>query len=776
VREIRHLNEGWYFKPFDLKDIESFDPTQSVSVSIPHEGVKLPYHYFDETITQQVFTYHKEFFIESALEGKIISIRFEGVAHQASLYLNGRFITKHIGGYTPFEAILNDHISFGQLNQICVVVDGNEDPDTPPFGGVVDYLGYVGIYREVALILKDPIHIQDVYIKADREGMIAEVKVSLEAALKIQLIDPKGQIVYDITMPKAMSHVIKTSPTPLWIWDIESPHLYTLKTICETDELSTRFGFRTIAFKPDGFYLNDRLLKLRGLNRHQSYPYVGYAMPKRLQQQDADILKYELGLNIVRSSHYPPSKHFIERCDEIGLLLFEELPGWQHIGQQAFIENALNALQEMILRDRNHPSIILWVFRINESPDHQDFYTRSNALARTLDPSRPTGGVRNFAKSEFLEDVYTYNDFSHTGTNAGVMKKSKITKQVPYLVTEHNGHMFPTKKFDPESKRVDHALRHMNVLNAALNPNEPIAGAIGWCMSDYNTHKEFGSGDKICYHGVLDMDRLPKLASYGYQSQHQNQPFMRIASTMQNGEYAGGFLEKVVIFTNVDFVKLYRNDALIDTYYPDIEHYKYLPHPPIVISDFIGKTLMEKEHMKEKDANKTKRILRKIQKDGNHLPIWNQLQMLWLLKKYHLSLNDGVRMYFEYTSGWGSKETIYRFEGYIDQQCVVKEIIESHKTSQYNLTGEDTMVIAETYDVLRLVVQKTNEHGKTLDFAMDGFAVQVEGPIELISPSISNLNGGSRAIYIRSKALGEAKVWVHFDGISLSKNIRIILY
>jgi beta-galactosidase len=249
---------------------------------------------------------------------------------------------------------------------------------------------------------------------------------------------------------------------------------------------------------------------------------------------------------------------------------------------------------------------------------------------------------------------------------------------------------------------------------------------------------------------------------------------MRIASTMQNGEYAGGFLEKVVIFTNVDFVKLYRNDALIDTYYPDIEHYKYLPHPPIVISDFIGKTLMEKEHMKEKDANKTKRILRKIQKDGNHLPIWNQLQMLWLLKKYHLSLNDGVRMYFEYTSGWGSKETIYRFEGYIDQQCVVKEIIESHKTSQYNLTGEDTMVIAETYDVLRLVVQKTNEHGKTLDFAMDGFAVQVEGPIELISPSISNLNGGSRAIYIRSKALGEAKVWVHFDGISLSKNIRII--
>ncbi|MCV2232680.1 hypothetical protein N7548_07600 [Acholeplasma manati] len=774
MREIRHMNDGWYFKPFDLKDIETFDPTQSILVSIPHEGVKLPYHYFDETITQQVFSYHKEFFIESTLEGKIISIRFEGVAHQASVYLNGRFVTKHIGGYTPFEAILNDYVVYGEMNQLFVVVDGIEDPDTPPFGGVVDYLGYVGIYREVALILKDPIHIQDVYIQSERSIFTAEVTLSLEASLQVQLIDPKGQMVYEVTLPKNTKHIIKHQPERVLLWDLDTPNLYTLKTMVETDEVATRFGFRSFEFKPEGFYLNGRLLKLRGLNRHQSYPYVGYAMPKRLQQKDADILKYELGLNIVRSSHYPPSKHFIERCDEIGLLLFEELPGWQHIGQEKFIHNALQSLEEMILRDRNHPSIILWGVRINESPDHHDFYTRSNELARRLDPSRPTGGVRNFAKSEFLEDVYTYNDFSHTGNNAGILPKSKITKAVPYLVTEHNGHMFPTKKFDPESKRVDHALRHMNVLNAALNPNEPVAGAIGWCMSDYNTHKEFGSGDKICYHGVLDMDRLPKLAAYGYQSQHMNTPFMKITSTMQNGEYAGGFLEKVVVFTNVDYIKLYRNDTLIDTYYPDVEHYKYLPHPPIIISDFIGKTLMEKEHMKEKDAEKTKRILRKIQKDGNHLPIWSQLQMLWLLKKYHLSLNDGVRMFFEYTSGWGSKETIYTFEGYVDGISVLKESIESLKSTEYHLEGDDTMVIAETYDVLRLVVRKTNPSGQTLDFAMDGFVVQTEGPIELISPSISNLNAGSRAIYIRSKGLGEAKVLVHFEGITLTKNIQVI--
>lgn len=774
MREIRHINEGWYFKPFEIKDIETFDPSQSIQVSIPHEGVKLPYHYFNEKVTQHVFTYHKEIFIETAHENKQIAIRFEGVAHQANIYLNGRFIFKHVGGYTPFEAVLNDYIHFGHMNQLCVIVDGTEDPDVPPFGGVVDYLGYVGIYREVALILRDEIHIKDVFVRPMNNYLEGDIELSKEAEITFELFSPKGEFVLSGQSSKALKHSIKETVEQPLVWDLETPYLYQLKIKTTSDEVITNFGFRTIEFTNEGFFLNGRPLKLRGLNRHQSYPYVGYAMPKRMQVLDADILKYELGLNIVRSSHYPPSKHFIERCDEIGLLVFEELPGWQHIGGESFINHALSALSEMIIRDRNHPSVILWGVRINESPDHHDFYTQSNALAKQLDPTRPTGGVRNFAKSEFLEDVYTYNDFSHTGLNPGVTPKNKITKDVPYLVTEHNGHMFPTKKFDPESKRIDHALRHLNVINAACDEKSNMAGAIGWCMSDYNTHKEFGSGDKICYHGVLDMDRLPKLAAFGYQSQNHAKPFMKIASTMQNGEYAGGYLEKVVVFTNLDYVKLYRNNEYIDTYHPEVLQYKNLPNPPIIITDFIGRTLMEKEKMKEKDAETTKRILRKIQKEGNHLKLKDQLTMLFLLKKYHMTLNDGVRLFFEYTSGWGSDETKYRFEGYLNDQLVSTEIIESHKESIYQVTGEEVMVVAETYDVLRLVVEKTNPSGHVLDFAMDGFVVEVEGPIELISPKVSNLNAGSRAIFIKSNGLGDAKVSIRFDQTTLVKHIKVI--
>jgi beta-galactosidase len=150
------------------------------------------------------------------------------------------------------------------------------------------------------------------------------------------------------------------------------------------------------------------------LNRHQTYPYIGAGAPARLQTLDADIVKYDLGCNIVRTSHYPQSKHFLNRCDEIGLLVFEEIPGWQHIGDEAWRELSLRDVRVMIERDWNHPSIILWGVRINESMDKDDFYQQTNDLAHELDPTRQTGGVRFFEGSTLLEDVYTFNDFSNT--------------------------------------------------------------------------------------------------------------------------------------------------------------------------------------------------------------------------------------------------------------------------------------------------------------------------------------------------------------------------
>ena len=138
-------------------------------------------------------------------------------------------------------------------------------------------------------------------------------------------------------------------------------------------------------FRADGFYLNGKKTFLRGLNRHQSYPYIAYAAPESLQRQDARILKNELHCNAVRTSHYPQSQYFLDECDRLGLLVFTELPGWQHIGDGAWKDRACAMLREMLLQNRNHPSIILWGVRINESVDNDEFYTRTNQIAHALD-------------------------------------------------------------------------------------------------------------------------------------------------------------------------------------------------------------------------------------------------------------------------------------------------------------------------------------------------------------------------------------------------------
>ena len=134
-------------------------------------------------------------------------------------------------------------------------------------------------------------------------------------------------------------------------------------------------------------------------------------MPARAQRRDAEILKKELKCNIVRTSHYPQSPHFLDACDELGLLVLEEIPGWQHIGDRQWEDLSVDNVGRMVRRDWNHPSIILWGVRINESPDSHDFYLETNRVAHELDTTRQTGGVRFITDSEFLEDVFTQNDF-----------------------------------------------------------------------------------------------------------------------------------------------------------------------------------------------------------------------------------------------------------------------------------------------------------------------------------------------------------------------------
>ena len=528
-----YLNDDWLFtEQFEDSLVAPEYPENTLQpVRLPHTCKETPFHYFDESLYQMVSGYRRHLLIPKDWQGKRILLTFEGAAHDSTVFCNGKKVGEHHCGYTAFTVDLTDNVLYGQDNLLCVRLDSRENLNVPPFGYVIDYMTYGGIYRDVRLEVKEKVSLSDIFVHTAIDFRSSPVTAQITSEITLTESDdnvtirqyymPKSTaavqeswsllceqtVSTDVSCDKEFS-LTATITAPL-LWDTEEANLYILKTQLYQDnmlldETETTFGIREAVFKKDGFYLNGRKLMIRGLNRHQSFPYVGYAMPKSMQRLDADLLKKELGLNAVRTSHYPQSHYFLERCDELGLLVFTEFPGWQHIGDDAWKAQAVENAEDMIRQYRNHPSIILWGIRINESPDDDAFYEKTNAVAHKLDPSRPTGGVRAMKKSHLLEDVYTYNDFLHDGEMPGCDPKKKVTSDMekPYLISEYNGHMYPTKAFDNEERRSEHAIRHANVLDAVAGQSD-IAGSFGWCMFDYNTHKDFGSGDRICYHGYV---------------------------------------------------------------------------------------------------------------------------------------------------------------------------------------------------------------------------------------------------------------------------------
>ncbi len=480
---------------------------------------------------------------------------------------------------------------------------------------------------------------------------------------------------------------------------------------------------------------------------------MGYAMPASIQRMDAEVLKKELGLNAVRTSHYPQSQEFINRCDELGLMVFTEIPGWQHIGDEAWKAQAVENVKDMVMQYRNHPSVILWGVRINESQDDDEFYRRTNAMAHKLDDTRQTGGVRAHKKSSLLEDVYTYNDFVHNGLNKGCEHKKDVTSDIekPYLITEYNGHMYSTKSFDWEEHRMWHALRHASVLDAVAG-EEDIAGSFGWCMADYNTHKDFGSGDRICYHGVLDMFRNPKMAADVYACQQEERPVLALSSTMDIGEHPACNRGETYIFTNADSVKMYKNDRFIKEYKKADSPYKNLKHGPVPIDDYIGNAIEEGENFAPKQAAMVKEVLNLAARYGmNHLPKRAYYLAAKLMLFYHMKMEDAVALYNRYVGDWGGQSMVYKLEAIKDGKVVKTLVREPVQKVQYQITvSSQKLKETHTYDVAAVRIQAVDENGNLLPYFQEPVQLKCEGALEIIGPDIISLQGGMGGTYVKT--------------------------
>lgn len=777
-----YLNDDWLFtEQFEDSLAAPEYPENTLQpVRLPHTCKETPFHYFDESLYQMVSGYRRHLLIPKDWQGKQILLTFEGAAHDSTVFCNGKKVGEHHCGYTAFTVDLTDNVLYGQDNLLCVRLDSRENLNVPPFGYVIDYMTYGGIYRDVRLEVKEKVSLSDIFVHTAIDFRSSPVTAQITSEITLTESDenvtirqyymPKSTaaaqeswrllceqtVSTDVSCDKEFS-LTATITAPL-LWDTEEANLYILKTQLYQDntlldETETTFGIREAVFKKDGFYLNGRKLMIRGLNRHQSFPYVGYAMPKSMQRLDADLLKNELGLNAVRTSHYPQSHYFLERCDELGLLVFTEFPGWQHIGDDAWKAQAVANAEDMIRQYRNHPSIILWGIRINESPDDDAFYEKTNAVAHKLDPTRPTGGVRAMKKSHLLEDVYTYNDFLHDGEMPGCDPKKKVTSDMekPYLISEYNGHMYPTKSFDNEERRSEHAIRHANVLDAVAGQPD-IAGSFGWCMFDYNTHKDFGSGDRICYHGVMDMFRNPKLAANIYACEQEQTPVLEITSSMDIGEHPGCNRGNIYILSNADSVKMYKNDRFIKEYLPEMSPYKHLKHGPILIDDFIGDSFAQNERFRPKHAKEITDAMNLVARGSlNHIPKRLYLTALKLLLIYHIDFAEVTRLYTKYIGDWGGTATIYRFDAIKDGKVVKSVTKEPVREIRLEAEADHTILTEQhSYDVALVRIRAVDDHGNVLPFYQEPVRLITEGDISIIGPDTIALQGGMGGTYVKS--------------------------
>ena len=720
-RIVLPINRKWRFRSTASPAARErdFDDSQFANVTVPHTNLRVPWHSFDEKSYEFVSVYRRRFRLPAEARGRRVFVDFEGVMTASTVWLNGVLLGEYKGGFTPFSFELTPHVDFDRENVLAVEVDSSERPDIPPFGNEVDYLTFGGIYREVSLRIVSPTYIENIFAQP-KDVLSKKPTLDVQCFLASDLKSSAAAFTLEAALYDGDKQLAKTSQAvPAWndeglkpltlhlenlgdiaLWDLRSPKLYRVEVRLlrgseRLDHDSRRIGFREARFTPQGFSLNGTVIKLRGLDRHQTFPWVGQAMPGRVQRRDAVILRRNLHCNIVRTSHYPQSRHFLDACDEIGLLVLEEIPGWQHIGDLAWQDISVDNVRRMIGRDWNHPSIILWGVRINESRDNHDFYTRTNATAHQLDSTRQTGGIRYFQESEFLEDVFTMNDFGWP---------LKQPNHPLYLNTEFVGHTYPTKTIDNIERLREHTVRHARV-HDQLASNPQYAGGIGWCAFDYNTHANFGSGDRICYHGVTDIFREPKPAAGFYRSQCDPDEEIVLVPAFHwaRGDENIGFTHALVS-SNCDHLKFYVNSELIAEADPDRAQFPHLKYP--LFTAVPGKT-------------------RDI--------------------------------------GWGD----LRIDGYIQGKQVISRTLSGKGIDQkFTLLPDDTTLLADGADTTRVVLRVTDEFDAIRPFANDAIRFELSGPATLIGDNPFSLIGGTGAIWIRStEQPGRVRLTAHHPNL-----------
>jgi beta-galactosidase len=615
---IFSLNSGWLFGGQYNAGSEGtlYDDSGFAPVTVPHAVTPLSWGSWDVNAWQHVSIYRRHFdggpLLGSQRPGNRILVDFDGVMVNALVVINDRTITTHQGGYLPFSAELTGHVTSGD-NLLSVVVDSRCLP-VPPISngrgpGSVDFFQPGGIYRDVRLRVLPQAFLSDLFA-LPVDVLSSQPRVDVECAvdsaltsratgtLRVELMDGSGQIASQSVTVDLGSPGVTTAKLSLTrlrrvtLWSTERPKLYTVRATLTvpgvgSHSITRQIGFREASFRPDGFFLNGKRLQLFGLNRHQLYPYAGMAMPARVQRKDAEILKNEFNCNMVRCSHYPQSPSFLDACDELGLLVWEEAPGWHNVSTGAGWQDlVLQNVRDMVIRDRSRPSVVIWGTRLNETADLPALWEATKQVAAELDGSRPSSGATNVhADTAWNEDVFAFNDY-RVNRKTGEPALEPPFPGLPYLITEAVGVVETAPQHfawtDPPALLARQAALHAQAQSQARS-DPRYSGMLAWAGFDYAS--PIGAPDKVKWAGVADSFRVPKPGAAIYRSQLH--PSVRpVIVPVFFWELGGTPTGAAMIASNCEQLEIFIDSVHLTTAEPAFGSPLYggLSHPPFFVS------------------------------------------------------------------------------------------------------------------------------------------------------------------------------------------------
>ncbi len=614
------FTQEWKFTTGNPKNAESvgFNDSKWERVALPHtwnatdqyddrnlnDGLDIYANYYRGDAW-----YRKTFTPPDDANGKKLWIEFEAANQTAEVWLNGKPLGKHIGGFLNFKFDLTDKLMFGKPNVVAVKVNNAYSPDIPPHVGDFNMPG--GLNREASLHITNNTHIESVAITTPA---VSKSAASLNAVTQVRndgetktltlatnLISPEGYIVATMTttatVEKFQTHLFTQSVAEIAypaLWSPESPVLYqVVSRIYDTaemesgnrapalDEITTNIGFRWFEFTADkGFFLNGKRLQLCGVNLHQDRFGYGNAVPDSVRVQDLRLFK-AMGINFVRLAHYPHDESMLDECDRLGIIVYTEIPYVNSVGREAFFENTKTMLRELIRRDRNHPSIVFWgVANETIEPWLTDedlklclkLIAELHALAKSEDPTRLTIQAQNTLADTSvmnLTDVVGRNRYSgwyqRTIEDFGKImdEEHRLHPHWKILISEYGAdakrgfHVDDPQRMDfSETYQVKF---HEGYLKQ-LGEREWIAGGAVWNGADFASHAKQGNIPRINEKGLVDYKRVPKDAYYLYQSKWSQKPMAYIVSHTRTRLFGKpNEIKPLRVFTNCDSLELFHN-------------------------------------------------------------------------------------------------------------------------------------------------------------------------------------------------------------------------